>query len=84
MARTLSSMFTTTQSTITDLQTQAQLGQIPPDLLADSINNLQRTAANYAEALQDYGDTGEVPELDFGSNVLGGEIPPPPGPYVTD
>ena len=84
MARTLSNMFTTTQRTITDLQTQAQLGQIPPDLLADSINNLQRTAANYAEALQDYGDTGEVPELDFGSNVLGGEIPPPPGPYVTD
>lgn len=73
MARTLSSLFTTTQNTITDLQTQAQLGQIPPDLLADSINNLQRTAANYAEALQDYGDTGEVPELDFGSNVLGGD-----------
>jgi hypothetical protein len=84
MARTLSSLFTTTQSTITDLQTQAQLGQIPPDLLADSINNLQRTAANYAEALQDYGDTGEVPELDFGSNVLGGEIPPPPGSFVPD
>ena len=84
MARTLSSLFTTTQSTITDLQTQAQLGQIPPDLLANSINNLQRTAANYAEALQDYGDTGEVPELDFGSNVLGGEIPPPPGSFVPD
>ena len=84
MARTLSSLFTTTQNTITDLQTQAQLGQISPDLLADSINNLQRTAANYAEALQDYGDTGEVPELDFGSNVLGGEIPPPPGSFVPD
>lgn len=73
MARTLSSMFTATQNTITDLQTQAQLGQIPSDLLADAINDLQRNATNTAEALQDYADTGEMPELDFGGNVLGGD-----------
>lgn len=84
MARTLSSLYTTTQSTITDLETQAQLGQISPEALADSISVLRQGAARYAEALLDYGDTGEVPELDFGSSVLGGEIPPPPGPYVTD
>jgi hypothetical protein len=73
MARTLSSLYTTTQSTITDLETQAQLGQISPEALADSISVLRQGAARYAEALLDYGDTGEVPELDFGSNVLGGD-----------
>ena len=84
MARTLSSLYTTTQSTITDLETQAQLGQISPEALADSISVLRQGAARYAEALLDYGDTGEVPELDFGSSVLGGEIPPPPGSFVPD
>ena len=73
MARTLSSLYTTTQSTITDLETQAQLGQISPEALADSISVLRQGAARYAEALLDYGDTGEVPELDFGSSVLGGD-----------
>lgn len=73
MARTLSSLYTTTQSTITDLETQAQLGQISPEALADSISVLRQGAARYAEALLDYGDTGEVPELDFGGNVLGGD-----------
>ena len=71
MARTRSSLYTTTQSTITDLETQAQLGQISPEALADSISVLRQGAARYAEAFLAYVDTWAVPELGFGSTGLG-------------